>query len=311
MSRAFTLIELLIVIVVIGLLIGAIAMVGGRAMYYHKVTYTETIMRTVTTAIEQFATENPLRNIYDRKDAATFGPYPPYMLFGGGPGAAGSAAVAEVLEPYASYSLPPSPSGYVLADRVRRDFGKRQNAVGSYSTFTTADGNDDIRALYTYLKVYSSAALAQIPQDKLKPLTGTAEYVNPTGAGCAPGTAGLIDVLGIYDAWDVPLDYFLYVKLEWSVLPDGSAGWRVTERRPVLRSRGITLDEYKAEAGGTDPLDPGKWIFSEPFPSPVADSQNANFKGTGILTSPGSTARNGWARALAPGDDPNVFGYVP
>ena len=313
----FTLIELLIVITVIGVLIAVIGLVGVKVAHQQRVTLTETIMRNVKLAIDQFKENNPLANIYDRKDAATFGPYPPYMLAGGTGGTVPPAnTVAQTLEPPISYGN----FGYVLGDRLHRDLGNRTGIIANWVSWGTVDPNDanlDIRALYVYLKLFAPDALAQVPTSALKPLSSTPEYVNPSGLGTAAGTSGLTDVLGIYDAWGVPLDYFLYVKLEYTLLPGGSAGWRVAERIPALRSFGISREEYDLEIKQQDELDPQLWIFSDPFPSPAANRSNATFWQTGTFVGP-NTSESGWARAVGAGDlntasvpRQAAFGYVP
>jgi prepilin-type N-terminal cleavage/methylation domain-containing protein len=305
-SRAFTLIELLVVIAVIGILIAAIGLIGTKVAYQHRVTLTQATMRNVKMAIDQFAELDPLRSIYDRKGAATFGPYPPYMLAGGG-GSAPPNTVAQALEPPISYGA----FDYVLNDRLHRDLNNREGNYADWAGLRT-DHNDDIRALHAYLRLYASDVLSQVPQTAMRRLPldandptrppGPPEYVNPTGMGTATNSPGpgAIDVLGIYDAWNVPLDYFLYVKLENTM-----DGWQVTQRIPVLRSWGITAEEYKAERAGTDALDPDQWIFSDPFPSPAAAGV---IKATGALSGTGAAA-SGWARAMGNGDE--SLGYVP
>ncbi len=101
-----------------------------------------------------------------------------------------------------------------------------------------------------------------------------------------------------------------------AVLATLYVAWRVADRIPVLRSFGITREEYQAEIGGTDAFDPQLWIFSDPFPSPPADHSNNSFWQTGTLM--GSQPReNGWARAVGAGDlsvavpREVAFGYVP
>lgn len=331
-GRAFTLVELMVVVVIMSVLIGLIAVVGMRAVRHHKVTYTRTIMKSVHMAIDQFATEGPLRSRYDRADAQTFGPYPPYMLAGGG-GGTSPYAVANLVEPYDpafkdGFSGSPT---YTLANRLWRDLGAAQQTVTDWTNLPggRVDGNDDIRALYTYLRVYSPGVLAQIPERQMRPLDpANAEYVFPTGTG-ASATRLPVDVLGITDAWDVPLDYFLYVKLEWSPRAAGSVGggtgyWRVADRIPVLRSRGVTAEEYAVQQSDPESVDASKWIFSVDFPSPRAYPGSATFRKDGLMPSlptgqPGSD--NGWVRAVGQGDDdpggtlpadsPSLFGFVP
>jgi prepilin-type N-terminal cleavage/methylation domain-containing protein len=316
--RAFTLIELLIVITVIGILIAVIGLVGVKVAHQQKVTLTETIMRNVKLAIDQFKDNNPLANIYDRKGLETFGPYPPYQLANYGVGVAG------VLEP-AHPLVPPPPFPLYLSQRVARDlsgFGGNglvyenwvRVAIGSPDP---SEANDDIRALYAYLKVYSPDTLAQVPRSAMKaiPAPGKVDRVYPRGFA---DPNAVEDVLGIYDAWGVPLDYFLYVKLEYTLLPSGP-GWRVAERIPALRSFGISREEYDQEIKKQDELDPERWIFSDPFPSPAAAALSGASRQSGTLPATGSAAVAGWARAVGAGDldgslpanSPGLFGYVP
>jgi len=309
----FTLIELLVVVALIGLLASIVVLVGSRVMHAQKVNYTKTIMSTVTMAIEQFAVENPLRTTYDRRNAATFGPYPPYMLATPGAQSPQPNTVAGTIEPYSQYS-PGGSFSYVLADRLHRDLNGRQGSVNDWVQVRAGsgdpnEGNDDIRALYTYLKIYSPGAAGQIPDDAIRPIPapGKVDMVYVRGNR---DPNGAVDVLGIHDAWGVPLDYFLYVKLDW----DGDR-WQVTDRVPLLRSRGVTLEEYQAELRGADEPDPEKWIISEPFPAPAACQQNPSvytqLRITGVLPA-GAAELSGWVRAPGPGDfDPNSFGFVP
>lgn len=295
--RAFTLIEVLVVIVVMGVLIAAIGLVGSRVMNSHKIRITEATMKATRQAIDQFATQNPLGTIYKRRNAETFGTYPPYQLANRGSG------VAWVLEP--NHPLcPPSGLPQTLANRVARDLsGQTAPVLNQWVGFVDDPNTDDIRALYTYLKVYAASELSQVPNTAVKPLSPTGEYVNPAGKGSDPNSA--LGVQGIYDAWGVPLMYFLYVKVEYGVLPNGTVDWRVTDRKPVLASRGISFEEYVEELKGTDPLDPEKWIVSEPFPAPAAVLDDAQ---TGKLNA--STKSGGWVRMKAAGHEKD-YTYVP
>ncbi len=305
--RGFTLVEVLIVIAVISLLIGVIGLVGVKVLHGQRVALTETTMRNVKMAIDQFAELNPLKNIYDRKNNVTFGPYPPYTLANNTAGTVGGTLELN------------GPTD--LEQRLTRDLsGAFATAPNGYVDIEQGNNrNDDIRALYTYLAVYARDALSTIPDSAKKPLPdrkGTpTEMVNPAGngTGTSPGD-GAIDVLGIYDGWGVPLDYFLYVKLEWDGI---SSIWRVTQRIPVLRSWGISREEYEAEVTGTDALDPERWIFSDAFPSPAANHSNSAFWQTGTF-SLNQASENGWARAIGFGDlkvdvpsKEMAFGYVP
>ncbi len=291
--RGVTLVELLVVLVVIGLLIAMIAAVGGNAIYSQRVANTRSTMNTISLAIEQFATEKPLKMIYNLRTATTFGAYPPYQL----DRPAGSS-VSYLLEPTSTATTP-----YNLANRIGRDLG----LTNAGSVNILSDRHDDNRALYIYLKMFSAGALEQVPPAALKPIrTGVNEYLNPTGsASSGPpsvATQGRFDVFGFHDAWNVPLDYFLHVKVEWL----GGSNYRITERVPVLRSLGLSREQYDAAIIGGTGTDPQKWLFSSEFPSPAAEAGNAGFWNNGGLSS--SSSANGWARAKAFGE---TYGYVP
>jgi hypothetical protein len=228
--------------------------------------------------------------------------------------AAGPPTVANVLESGAEYHrVGPPNTQYVLADRLHRDFGGRAGNVTDFAQLDPDNSlrrHDDIRALYTCLKVYAPGTLGQVPAEALRPLNPNfQEFTNPTGKGTTPNTQppGLIDVLGIHDAWGVPLDYFLAVKLEYKILPgSNTAGWYVADRMPMLRSLGITRDEYQTHLqAGTRPA-PDTWVFSGEFPAPKADVHKTN--GTfNTLNSRGA----GWARAIGDRDLNEDFGFVP
>ena len=310
-DRGFTLIELLVVIVVIGLLISAISIAGVKILRSQKVKGTEGIMKNVTMAIEQFSEENPLGAIYDRRDGPgrdgdwnntwdnvyhTFGSMPPYQL----EDADRSESVAWALEPRFLLS-----GDYALANRLHRDMGERQGVVTDWVNIDEGDDrNDDIRALYTYLKVYSPGVLSQISESALASLTDGQEFVNPSGQGTAVGTSGLIDVLGIHDAWGVPLDYFLHVKLEYKLLPNGVRTWRVVDRAPVLRSRGISRKVYETWSAAELADASDTWIFSQSFPAPKADVTRE----TGLINTSAGSRAGGWGRAKGIDED---YDYVP
>lgn len=318
----FTMIELLVVIVVLGLLISLVTAVAAKAIRQQKVRNTQQIMQNVTLALEQFGTENPLRAIYDRKDRETFGKYPPYQLAN----VTASGSVSAVLEPAHAFSTGSPAVPGRLIDRLARDVSATgAPAVNDWVVIEDPnDGNDDIRALYAYTKVYSPATLRLIPEDRLKPINSQSrDYVNPQGSAGTPGTPGALDwldILAIHDAWGVPLDYMLYVKCEWGLCRDpltgiAQQGFRVVERRPVLRSRGIKREVYDAWVQ-SDPADPtqrettlsppDKWLFSEELPRPWARVDDV-----GVLddsSGSGQSRANGWVRAVGLNED---YGYQP
>jgi type II secretory pathway pseudopilin PulG len=313
-SIAFTMIELLVVIVILALLISLITAVAGKVIRQQKVRNTQQIMQNVILAIDQFTAEDPLQQIYGRRGSETFGKYPPYQLSAAG--LAGGDCVSVAIEN-------PPPGGWddnLLTDRLYRDMKAPGGPDDSVAISAPNDGNDDIRALYAYLRVFAADSLRVIPEDALKPVIPNGlDYVNPQGGGTTVGSTGLIDVLGIHDAWGVPLDYMLYVKCEYRLAPgQANPSWVITERRPVLRSRGIDREVYDVWVqSNTDPTQreqrfspADKWLFSEPFCSPAAQLTDGPTYTNGIL--PGSpnpaNSGNGWARAVAAHED---YAYRP
>lgn len=286
--RGFSLVELMVVIAVLGLLVTAITLIAGRTIYNQRKANTLAIMRNCTLALEQFAQEDPLRAIYDRRDSPTFGPYPPYTL----EGRVDTDTVRGLLDGGATFNT--------LAARLHRDLGQEQGSLSDWVQLNESDQNDDARALYIYLKVFSPAAAGVLPQDRLKPLDPRSpEFVNPKGSGGRPGgrdrrgQSDWIDVFAVHDAWDVPLDYLLYVKVARNPEHDIDSRrpeWVIVDRRPVLRSRGIKRDAYEAGAN-----DPQRWLFSEPLPQPWAEVDARDGRLTG--------GTEGWLRAVAKDDD--------
>jgi len=312
-ARGFSLVELLVVIAVIGLLIAAIVGIANVAVHNQKVRNTHAIMKNVTLAIDQFKEEDPLRLVYNGRNP-TFGPYPPYQLYRPAPSDPNSVAVALEFDP-------PGPLGNLLVNRFGRDFLNNDRPSAALVRIDTADRaqrtNDDIRALYTYLKILMPSALAQVPDSALKPLSSQYEFVNPTGD--TSNRQAEQRILGIHDAWGVPLDYLLYVKVEWGVRADGTTAVKIMDRIHVLRSRGISREVYDVQQNDLQaPRDPSNWIFSTDFPSPVCNRDNSSFWADGVFDTSGTpaqiVARNGWARVVGIGPPPTNredYGYVP
>lgn len=296
-------------IFVIGVLTALLVGVGSAAITNNKRSQTRTVMNNLTLAIEQFAQENPFRILYDRRGAATFGPYPAYQLQR--TGGNDPRAIAEIIEPG-----PPGGDNGTLANRLGRDFLDNVNAGNDLVQLPNngrGDENNDNRALYTYLRIGSPGTLRQVPETAVKPLASVfvpggaeREFVNPSGTASA--TDRRVDILGFHDAWGVPLDYFLYVKVDRFQRPDGTAGWRITDRIPVLRSHGIARDTL-ANLDRRNPRDVSDAIFSAPMPHPEA---GVNENG-GLANDPGA---RGWLRARAgvPGGlrvAGEFYGYLP
>ena len=297
-GTAFTLVELLVVIVVIGVLAGVILTISSRVLAGQKVNTTKNTMRLVGLAIDQFTAEDPLKPVYNSRNNRTFGPYPPYQLAGGGQSGFEANSVAQALEPFHPLLGNAVPAS--LEVRLYLDLsGTSASSPANWVNVAYGNANDDIRSLYAYLAVYSPGVLEQIPESAIKRLDDRSdpEFINPTGQGTDSGDPGAIDVFGFYDAWDVPLDYLLYVKVEYGMKPSATTPqWMVTDRVAVLRSRGITAEEA---AHGV--VEPQRALYSVLLPQPAT---NVN-PDSGAFLSP---SRNGWSRAVAEGDD---YKYVP
>ncbi|MBU0637946.1 MAG: type II secretion system GspH family protein [Planctomycetes bacterium] len=315
---AFTLVELLVVIAVIGLLVVILVMVAGKVMQSHKVRATENIMRTIHAAIDQFASVDPLKSVYNRRSGRTFGNFPPYQLAGDN-GAVNS--VAYSLEPFTNTDwtkdAPRTLDWRLMRDLGNANGGQTPNWVNIETEPQFDRANDDIRALYTYLRLYASDAVSQVPEQARKELPNNepeGEYVNTRGAGGAANAHRRTEVLGFYDAWGVPLDYFLHVKLERGIRANGVVGWVVADRIPVLRSHGVPADVFEVQreayTNDTKVFDRKKWVFSTPFPTPAAQ---VDATGTFTVSDPSG---NGWVRAVAGvpgagGYDVDDYGYIP
>lgn len=306
---AFTMVELLVVIVIIILLTGLIAGVASKAIENQRITVTKNTMRTIDLAIQQFAGDNPLGTYYNsrRTNSVRFGPYPPYQLFRG---VDGTNTVAWAVDPS-------NPDTKTLERRLARDLFNinASSSIPSNRIEIETDAHDDIRALYAYLRLFNPAALNQIPQEARKALSNIPnkpEYVN---TGSTTDAESRSEVLGFHDAWGVPLDYFLVVRLEWGLVPSPTPGLPpvpgllVRDRVPVLRSHGVSSEifaEYERTKSSSSPRlpDAKKAIYSQPFPSPKANVD----PDTGLFS--GGTSGNGWARAKAAGNK-KYYEYIP
>ncbi|TWT41805.1 hypothetical protein RAS1_29280 [Phycisphaerae bacterium RAS1] len=315
---AFTLVELLVVIVVVGLLIAGLVTITGHVASSQKRAATKVLFQILQQATDEFAATDPLRHYYNTRQPSErktpgFGSYPPYQLAN-----PNNAVATAVHDKYLSGGNPVAFNPATLAQRVARDLSGSTNTAGWVDLVGQADGanskshlDDDNRALSLYLRLYAPGAFARIPQERLLrlPPGNQADFVNPRGSGTAPGSVGLVDVFGIYDGWGVPIDYFLYAKMEWDAL---SGLWFVSDRQPVFMSRGISREVYDAQlARYNGPADMsvfgetmGNWIFSVPMPSPaIPASEVTNTGGMPLSGGPG-----GWVRVRGAFDP---VGYLP
>jgi prepilin-type N-terminal cleavage/methylation domain-containing protein len=314
LDRAFTLVELLVVIVIIGILMSLVLLVGGRVLNNQKRTTTQNTMRLTEMAIDQFKTTDPLQNLYDNPKlrytsgttttlvGRTFGPYPPYQVDT-------DSGVGQVVERYHAFRMPPSISDRLLLDLSGSDSATAADYVALNEDDASAPRqlqNNDTRALYSYLAGYAPGVLSQVPESAKKPLSpGHPEFINPTGAGTATGSAGLLDVMAIVDAWGVPLDYGLQIRIEarWDDTAS-SLVWTVTDRVPFLRSKGVS-----AEIVAQREPDDQDAIYSLPLASPylITTDQEA-IAGTLPALAPGLA---GWVRVVPSHEASENFPYAP
>ena len=326
---AFTLVEMLVVAAVIGLLITLITSVASSAVYSQRRSNTLNTMRVLGQAVDAFANEDPLKLIYDRGDRASFGKYPPYQITS--PALAGS--VAYLVEPNA----PVNSSNNRLSDRLWKDLSGQKTAKANWVNFLSDSDNSgyetrarvgDNRALYAYLNAFGPKRVVDLTDCIQKPLNPNQNYMdffNPRGSGTpssppTPGTNAYPDVqqvLGYYDAWGVPLDYCLYVKVELDRHAinnaDGSFnGYRIAERRPAFRSLGIDREIWLTQAASGIKT-PKKWIWNTDLPRPyaafVGDPPNPPFStSNGVLPNPATSTAAGWSRLVGANEN---YGYRP
>ncbi|MBI5864433.1 MAG: type II secretion system protein [Planctomycetes bacterium] len=320
--RGFTLIELLVVIAILVLLAGLIASGASRLFNQQKIRSTQQTMSNILLAIDNFSRENPLRLRYDRREGATFGAYPPYMLANRSfPVPTPIARVADLFDGDIDVR-----GDYTLTYRLGRDLGDTTPANSGATNWvalasTPQDSvNDDNRSLYAYLAAYSPASLELVSERARQPLSSAAEYVNLRGDGTTTTNPNRRDVLGFVDAWGVPLDYALYVKVDWGAtrnLGNGvpTTGFRVIDRVPMLRSHGIEREKYDqwVNSNSQNPsqrvaslLDPAREILTGELPKPFARLATADLSANpqiGILddSNSGQQRAAGWLKLVAGG----------
>lgn len=321
--RGFSLIELLVVMLIIGLLTTILIAVGSRVLAQQKITLTQTLMANLEQVVDVYANENPLEVRYGTNWA--YGQYPPYMLDGDSEAdtdpnldfSTGLAAGGGLAFQY------DGTSGGEFDRIVASDLGWEQGNSRRWADFPPGGTHNDNRALYTYTRMFAPSGLDAYPEEdnSLGPLGADAEFVNPTGSGLDEGDEGTFDVLGFRDAWGVPFDYLLYVQLEYAAHPTtGQLSWRITDRRPVFRSRGIDRDTYEANFDADRELPgalntgdlPGKWIWSQPLPQPTFIAESRRSQRSYNFEFPSGSDRvlvrdRGWIRMMGVNEDYHWF----
>lgn len=330
-ARAFSLVELLIVLTVVGILASLVLTASMSIMDQNRATVTRTLMQNLEMAIGQYSELNPLRTMYDSPGHRTFGALPPYQLYDSNPGS-DQDTVPDLVEPAqlaltSPHYLKSRPE--TLQQRLSRDlsgFPGADPAFASEALATTGPHTDNL-SLYAYLKTFSPGVLESFPAANLAPIgpdtldppadPQARGYVNPSGNGAEPGRDGARDVLGFVDAWGVPLDYMIYTRIELLPTADQpwSGDWVVVERLPAVRSRGIDKERYEVGLGAWRDGDNGalfgtdrsEWIFSRPLPAPVMSQVSPG----GDLPGSRIPDNNGWIRVRAAGEGGNDYGYIP
>ncbi|MCG3126408.1 MAG: hypothetical protein CHACPFDD_01243 [Phycisphaerae bacterium] len=318
---AFTMIELLVVIVVIALLIAIIAGVSTRVINNQRVALTQQIMSNVSLGIEQFAQTDPLAIRYNDKRQPTFGAFPPYELNN----RMKKGSVAQLMDPLAKQ----------VNNRLARRFGEDLlNHINQapHPDDISVDPDDaqrrydDNRALYVYLKRYVPEALSSIPDKFLQPLSKVPEFVKTTHEKKSEDISSLT-ILGIHDAWGVPLNYMLYARIDVALdTVSGNPEFKISERMPAVMSYGVSREVYDRRLSlGQDPT---QWLFSAAFPAPDAngpysgidDSSRRQFWLDGVMADANSPKETqaGWVRMVeeigaikGSGGAPLTYGYLP
>lgn len=313
----FTIIELMVSIAIILLLIAAITAVASTAIRQQRISNTRQTMQNLEMAVSMFQTVDPLRGVYGDD---SFGGFPPYQLLR----PTGTLPIGNPTPQYVGIATEGSlrtlmrNADYTLSQRLYADLSGASMGIAPNSWVNDdfkslqGRGDDDNLALYTYLRLWNEESIKLIPPGAVKPLSPARKpAVNPSGSGPAYGTAGntWVDTLAIHDAWGVPLDYMLAVKLEWS---SARGAFVVTERKPLFRSRGVERAIYDAAVkranGGVVQTEPTSWIFSGELPRPwvkfaaLNDPVAARNGRLNTSLNPFYSA-NGWARAVADHED--------
>lgn len=248
-------------------------------------------------------------------------------------------------EPSGASGDAPNSGTYVRRTNVSRE----GTALGAQNRAAEFANTDDIASLHNYLRAYAPDALATV-RDNVKQsvfsvrnlstshsrlryfnVSGKPATLNPGQTPTSGQASPWAESLGFVDAWGVPLDYVIAAKLEYGLRTDGTVGYRIVDRRPVLRSLGVDREKYEtavqllAQGSGAQIQgrriigDPGTWIWSEDLPRPYFTGYGANGIPSNVFNSdPASTnfgdfaptdmynlrsAGDGWVRMVGLGEN--------
>ncbi len=192
-SAGFTMVELLVVVAVIVILLGAIIGIGGKVISGAKVSDTETLFRTLGLAIEQFNEDAPLAKV--RGYTERYGNYPP-----------------DELEAFsAADGIPPSPPVTTLLSSTARL--EDEDDTGLDASLDKVE-HRDVKAMLLAIKVFSaeSAAILDQVDERFKQIGKTAarltEYYDPKDNSANAFRQPLVYLV---DSWGTPIEYYATV----------------------------------------------------------------------------------------------------
>jgi prepilin-type N-terminal cleavage/methylation domain-containing protein len=281
--RAFSLVELMIVIAILGLLVSIGVFVGSRVLYEQKVSQARATMQILTSVAEDFARVDPLRNKNRGATMEThFGGHPPYSLDD-------------------TVDFDDDNNRDFFADiRVVFHFylANRQGSINNYVSELDPepDANLDlwisILNFYGLTRQFAPDLLDTIPEDiVVDPPVEQPFLIEPDGR-LGDSDEQAVDVQAIVDPWGVPYQYLVYAKLEPELdIGSGTSDpvWKVTEVIPVFMSYGAEPEKLAQALA-----DPDRWIWSEDLPRP-----RANIDADGDLPSNATHDDAGWVRLRA------------
>ncbi len=194
-ARGFSLVELIVVIAILAVLIGAVVAVTGSVMASAKTRQTKAVMLNLEQAIEQFKEDAPLSKIKDYRDR--YHGYP-----------------ADELEPF----MTGGSDGGIPAEGKTRMSERRSIALGSDADLelpahSGLSGRSSvpaasIKAMALTIRLYSPAGTAILDEisPKYRKAPGPEEFFDRNGNG----ELDVADEPLIYfvDAWGTPFDYF-------------------------------------------------------------------------------------------------------
>ena len=259
--RAFTLVELMVVVAILAVLLGAVLAVTSSTIANAKARQTQAVMLNIQQAIEQFQTDAPLKRVKDYRDR--YGVYP-----------------CDELEPFvrngANRGRPQkdltAPLGRVIGPGADSDLNVPANGLNKVP-------DRSIKAMALAIRLYSSegsAILDRISPKYRRPPMDRDEFFDRDASG-GGATLDIDDEPLIYfvDAWGTPFEYFAVSPADDTTLavntpaPTDLAGNRLDASRWLVdgRNRGKPL----LVSYGPDGPDQFSADFSDAQGNPLTD----------------------------------------